>query len=102
MATELGAEEALRAEPHNSNIRKAVKMTGNKLRNFCKAAVLGFIRDFVRKLVTRAREGDEAGFYKHLKTMNLEGKRNRSSAYVKVEDDVLLEDVEFICERLVR
>ena len=38
---------------------------------------------FVRKLETRAREGDQAGFYKHLKTMNLEGKRDRSSAYVK-------------------
>ena len=37
---------------------------------------------FVRKLETRAREGDQAGFYKHLKTMNLEGKRDRSSAYV--------------------
>ena len=30
--------------------------------------------DFVRKLKTRAREGDQAGFHKHLKTMNLEGK----------------------------
>ena len=90
----------LRAELHNSNIRKAAKMDGNILWNVSKAAVLGFFRNFVRKLETHAREGDEACFYKHPKTMNLEGKRNRSSAYV--EDGVLLEDVEFICERLVR
>ena len=32
-------------------------------------------------------------------TMNLEGKRDRSSAYVKDENGVLLRDVELICER---
>ena len=58
--------------------------------------------DFVRKLETRTREGDQAGFYKHLKTMNLEGKRDRSSAYVKDENGVLLRDVELIRERRVR
>ena len=45
-----------------------------------KAFVLSFLSDFVRKLETCAREGDQAGFYKHLKTMNLEGKRDRSTA----------------------
>ena len=40
-----------------------------------------------------------AGFYKHLKTMNLEGKRDRSSAYVKDENGVLLRDVDLIRER---
>ena len=34
--------------------------------------------------------------------MNLEGKRNRSSAYVKYEDGVLLKNVERIRERLIR
>ena len=54
------------------------------------------------QLETRTREGDQAGFYKHLKTMNLEGKRERSSAYVKDENGVLLRDVELIRERWVR
>ena len=45
--------------------------------------MLRFFWGFVRKLKTRSREGDQAGFYKHLKTMNLEGKRDRSSTYVK-------------------
>ena len=56
--------------------------------------MLSFFWDFVRKLETRTREGDRAGFYKHLKTMNLEGKRDRCSAYVKDENGVLLGGVE--------
>ena len=92
----------LRAEPHNSNLRKAVKMAGKKLRKVRQAAVLSLLWDFVRKLETRNREGDQAGFYKHLMTMNLAGKRNRSSAYVKDENGVLLRDVERTRERWVR
>ena len=90
------------AEPHNSNLRKAVKMAGRNLRKVRRAAVLSFFWDFVRKTETRSREGDQAGFYKHLKTMNLEGKRDHSSAYVKGENGVLLRDVELIRERWVR
>ena len=77
-------------------------MAGKKLRRVRKAAVLSFFWDFVRKLETRTREGDQAGFYKHLKTTNLEGKRDRSSAYVKDENGVLLRDVELFRERWVR
>ena len=96
------ARRHLRAEPHNSNLRKVVKMAGKKLRKVCKAAVLRFFRDFVRKLETRTQEGDQAGFYKHLETTNLEGKRDRSSAFIEGENGVLLRDVEVIRERWVR
>ena len=96
------ARRHLRAEPHNSNLRKAVKMAGKKLRKVRKAAVLSFVWDLVRKLETRTREGDKAGFYKYLKTINLEGKRDSSSAYVEDENGVLLTDVELIHERWVR
>ena len=67
-----------------------------------KAAVLSLFWDFVRKLETRTREGDQAGFYKHLKTRNLERKRDRSSAYVKDKNGVLPRGVEFIRERWIR
>ena len=77
-------------------------MTEKNLRKVRKAAVLSLFWDFVCKLETRSREGDQAGFYKHLKTMNLEGKRDRSSAYVKDENGILLKDVEVIRERWVR
>ena len=77
-------------------------MAGKQLRKVRQAVVLSLFWDFVRKLKTRNREGDQAGFYKHLKTMNLEGKRDRSSAYVKDENGVLLRDVERTRERWVR
>ena len=96
------ARRHLRAEPHSSNFQKAVKMAGKNLRKVRKAAMLSFFWDFVRKLETHTREGDQTGFYKHLKTMNLEGKRDHSSAYVKDKNSVLLRDVELIRERWVR
>ena len=68
-------------------------MAGKNLRKVRKAAVMSFFWYFVRKLETRNREGDQVGFYKHLRTTNLEGKRDRSSAYVKDENGVLLRDV---------
>ena len=77
------ARRHLREEPHNNNLQKAVKMVEKNLRKVHKAAVLSFFWDFVRKVEPDAREGDQAGFYEHLKTMKLEGKRVRSSAYVK-------------------
>ena len=76
-------------------------MTGKKHRKVCKAAVLSFFWDFVRKLETHAREGDQVGFYNHLKTMNPEEKQDRSSADVKDENGVLLRDVELIRERWI-
>ena len=96
------ARRYLRVEPHNSNLRKVVKMAGKNLRKMRKAAVLSFFWDFVCKLETRTREGDQAGFYRHLKTMNLEGKRDGSSACVKDENGVLLRDVELTREQWVR
>ena len=77
----------LRAESHSSNLRKAAKMAETNLRKVRKSAVLSFFWGFVRKLETRTQEGDQAGFYKNLKTMNLKGKRDRSSACVKYEND---------------
>ena len=64
--------------------------------------MLRFFWEIGRKLEIRTREGDQAGFYKHLQTMNLEGKRDCCSVYVKDENDVLLRDVELIHERWVR
>ena len=40
------ARRHLRAEPHNSNLRKAVKIAEKNLRKVRKAAVLSFFWDF--------------------------------------------------------
>ena len=97
----LQREEARRhlcAKRHNGNFRMFVMMVGKKLRKARKAAMLSFFWSFVRKLETRTREGDQADFYKHIKTMNLEGERDRSSTYVKDENGVLLRDAKLIHE----
>ena len=52
------ARRHLRAEPYNYNLRKAMRMARIFFRKVRKAAVLSFFWDFVRKLETRAREGD--------------------------------------------
>ena len=96
------ARRHLRVGPHNSNLRKTVKPAGKNLRKVRKAAVLSFFWDFVRKLETPNRKDDQAGYYKHLKTVNLDRKRDRSSAYVEDENGVLLRDIELIRERSVR
>ena len=64
--------------------------------------MLSHFWEFVRKLETLTRGGDQTSFYKHFKTMNPEGKRDRSSANVKDENGVLLRDVELVRERWVR
>ena len=102
MATERGGEEALTRRTPQQQLLKGREDCWKNLRKVRKAAVLSFFWEFVRKLGTRTREDDQAGFYKHLKMMNLEGKRDHSSAYVKDEKDVLLRDVELIRERWIR
>ena len=99
MAAERGGEEAPTRRTPQQQPSKGREDGWKKLPKVRKAAVLSFFWDFVRKLTTRAREGGQAGFYKHLKTINLEGKRDHNSAYVNDEDSILLRDVELIRER---
>ena len=98
MTTEEKARKHLRAESHNSNVRKAVKMVGKNIRKVGKAAMLSFFWTIVRKLETRVREDDQTGFYKHLRTTNSKEKPDRNSACIKDEDGILLRDVENIRE----
>ena len=65
------ARRHLHGEPHSSNLRKAVKTARKSLREVRKATVLSFFWDFIRKLETRVRKGDQVGCYKYLKTMHL-------------------------------
>ena len=55
-----------------------MEKAGKNLEKFRKAAVLSFIWADICKLEERVRKGDQAGFYEHLKTMDLEAKRDRS------------------------
>ena len=70
------ARKSLRASPNSDFLRKAVKKASKNLEKVRKAAVLSFFLAHVRKLEERVRKGDQAGFYGHLKTMDLEGNCN--------------------------
>ena len=93
------ASRSLRADPNNGILRKAVKVAGKNHEKVHKTAVMSFLWAHVRKLEARVREGDHAGFYRHPKTMNLEGKHYRSSQFIKDEHGSLLRDVELVRER---
>ena len=54
------------------------------------------------QLEGRIREGDQLGFYKHLKGMNVEGKITFNSQYIRDEGGRLLRDIGIIRERWVR
>ena len=97
-----GARKCLRAGLHINNLGKAVNMAGKNLRKVREAVVLSVFCAFVRKLETRVREGDQAGLYKHLQMINLEGKQYLSWAYIEDEDGILLTDVDLICEGWLR
>ena len=73
-----------------------------KISKVRKTAVLSFFWAHVRKLEESVRESDQAGFYRRLKTMNLEGKRDHNSQFIKDEHGSLLRDVQVIRERWVR
>ena len=94
-----GARRRLRADPHSNNLGKAVNMDG---KNPKVRAVLSVFCAFVLKLGTLVQEGDQAGLYKHLQMINLEGKRYLSWAYVEDEDGILLTDVDLIREGWLR
>ena len=55
------------------------------LKKVHKTAVLSFFWAHVHKLEASVQEGDRAGFYRRLKTMNLEGKRDHNSQFIKDE-----------------
>ena len=61
-----------------------------------------FFEEYVSQLEGRIREGDRFGFYKHLKGMDVEGKRTFNSQYIRDEEGRLLRDIGLISERWVR
>ena len=77
-------------------------MAGKNLRKVHKAAVMSLLWAFrpqTRNTRSKRRPGRPLQECKDLKTTSLEGKVERSSAYIKDEESILLRDVELIHER---
>ena len=96
------ASKRVRSAPNDRGLRQALTATTKQLNRTQAEAVQRFFEDYVSQLEGRIREGDQLGFYKHLKGMDVEGKRTFNSQYIKDEEGRLLRDNALICERWVR
>ena len=96
------ARKRVRSAPNDRGLRQVLMATAKQLKRTRAEAVQRFFEDFVSQLEGRMREGDRFGFYKHLKEMDVEGKRTFKSQYIKDEAGRLLRDNALIRERWVR
>ena len=95
------ARTRLRVNPSDKNLRKALKAATKQLK-CARADVQRFFGEYVSQLEGRIREGDQFGFYKHLKGMDVKGKMTYNSQYIRDEEGRLLRDIGLIRERWVR
>ena len=96
------ARKRVRSAPNGRGLRQALKATTKQLKGTRAEAVQRVFEDYVSQLEGRIREGDQFGLYKHLKEMDVEGKRTFNSQYIKNEERRLLRDNALIRERWVR
>ena len=96
------ARKRIRCAPNGRDLRQALMATTTQLKLTRAEAVERFFEDYVGQIEGRIREGDQFGFYKHLKGMNVEGKRTVDSQDIKDEEGRLLRDNALIRERWVR
>ena len=96
------ARKRVRSAPNDRGLRQALKATTKQPKRTRAEAVHRFFEDYVRQLEGRIRERDHFGFYKHLKGLDVEGKRTFNSQYTKDEEGRLLRDNSLIRERWVR
>ena len=96
------ARELLPADPSSRNLRKYLKAGGKRRKRVRVEAVQRFFEEFVSQLEVRIKDGDQGGFYKHLKGMDLEGRISCSVQYIKDEEGRLLRDMEHNRDRWVQ
>ena len=87
------ARELLRADPGSSNLRKNLKAAGKRLKSVRFEAVQRFFEEFISQVEVRIKDGDQAGFHKHLKGMDLEGRRLCSVQHIKDEKGRQIRDM---------
>ena len=96
------ARKWVRSAPNDRGLLRALKATTKQLKRTRAEAVQRLFEDYVSQLEGRIRDGDQFGFYKHLKGISVEGKKTFNSQYIKNEEGRLLRDNALIRKRLVR
>ena len=70
-----------------------MKQTGKALKRAQQEGVVNFLEAHALELEQHSREGKQFCFYKHLKSLDLEGTRRCSSQFIRDETDKLLRDL---------
>ena len=100
------ARQQLRGAQPDSELERRLKRDLSaplKKRNLVRwRAVDDFFKGYVRQLEKKSSEGDMAGFYTHLKGIDVEGSRPVTSQNIKDEDGKVLRDASQICARWAR
>ncbi|CAB1117725.1 unnamed protein product [Ectocarpus sp. CCAP 1310/34] len=100
------AQQQLRGASKNSACEatlKAMLKAARKKRSIARwRALEKFFEGYVRQLEKKSREGDQAGFYRHLKMIDVEGNRSFTSQNIKGKDGKVLRDPTFIRQRRAR
>ncbi|CAB1101716.1 unnamed protein product [Ectocarpus sp. CCAP 1310/34] len=100
------AQQQLRGASRNSALEatlKAMLKAARKKRSIARwRALETFFEGCLRQLEKKSREGDQAGFYRHRKMIDVEGKRSFTSQNIKDEDGKVLRDPTFIRQRWAR
>ena len=93
------ARTRLGGAPADPKLRKALKAAEKELNRRRIAAVSSFLEEHAARLERERREGDHAGFYKHVKGLDVEGSRPLTSQTIKDADGNLLRDPALALER---
>ena len=80
------ARTQLFANPNDKKLRKALKVATKQPKRARTGGVQEFFEEYVRRLERRIQEGNQFGFYKHLKGMDVEGRRTFNSQYIRDEE----------------
>ena len=80
------ARTRLRPNPSDRYLLKALKAATKQLKRARAEGAQRFFEECVSQLEGRFRGGDHFGFYKHLKGMDVQGKRAFSSQYIREKD----------------
>ena len=71
--------------PNDRGLRRVLKATTKQLKRTRAEAVQRFFKYYVSQLDGHSREGNQFGFYKHLKGVDVKAKRTCGSQYIKDE-----------------
>ena len=91
-----------RGTPNDRSLRRSLKVVTNQLIYERQGGRCAEVLRITCQPARRASsEGDQFGFYNHLKGMDVEGRRTFNSQYIKDEEDILLRGYRLIRESWV-